>query len=130
MEDQAPDLFADMLKDITSPDFRADPLEHRAPPLTAADIQTAIDRAMNESYQRDRYVMPRQRWERMLENASDQFRRELESMLGNGTIILSDHLPNPDIAYRFRLGNLPDPQYPHPGDWGRFIQSPPPREPS
>lgn len=108
MEGPALDRFDELLKEVLT-DFQPDPLRHRQPPLTREDIQAAIDRIANERYQRDRYVIPRPKWEKILEAGGDQFRRDMDSLVENGTVILSDHLPHSDIMYRFRPPPPPPP---------------------
>lgn len=72
-----------------------------APPITWPTIKETLDRVMAEAtYVRDRVVIGRGRWDRILAAASPELRAQLESLAENGTVIVSEFLPDPDTAYR------------------------------
>jgi hypothetical protein len=63
--------------------------------------------AKAREYERTRYVVAHSRWHRIMEAASPGLRADLESLVKNGTVILSGHLPDENTAYRIQL---PDPE--------------------
>jgi hypothetical protein len=89
-------------------------MSDRAEPVTWEKMQAAMNKVMATLSARDRYVIPEARWHSILSAASPEFRRELESLLENGTIILNSFLPDDDHAYRIQL---PDAPIPHPKDY-------------
>ena len=89
---------------------------HLAGIVTSAPTSTAVafdlpsfQRAMDaviqarRDYERVRYVIPRAKWHSILEGASDNLRADLDSLAKNGTVIVSDYLPDPDMAYRIEV---------------------------
>jgi hypothetical protein len=54
------------------------------------------------------------RWRRVLKKATEEERLVLEAMVSKGQVIISTHLPNDEVAYRF-APRTPFPRYDIPG---------------